>query len=67
MAVWLFVLNDDLNDQPCWHWVKNTPNIIESAHTFRSFEDCVSNARTHGFDFRQPHHFTSTRHPLVVK
>ncbi len=67
MAVWAFVLDEDRNDEPCWHWVKNTPDVIECAHTFRTFEACVAHARQHGFDFQQPHHLTSSRRPVAVK
>lgn len=64
MAVWIFMLGVTADDKTCWYWTKNHPAVVESTDPCATFEDCISDAMKHGFDFSQPYHITALRNAV---
>jgi hypothetical protein len=59
-AVWVFLLDAGKNGRSWWYWARSGPQAEGSRRRFRSFDECVTDAREHGFDFDQPYHVTAT-------
>ena len=59
-AAWIFVLSAGCRDGLCWRWMHGRWMACRSRAGFRTFDECVADARDHGFDFDQPYHVTAS-------
>ena len=58
---WIFALGTSRDGAPVWYWTRNGYTLLESVGPCATFEQCVEQARKHGFDFSQPYHLTILR------
>lgn len=58
-AAWVFLLDAGCLDGLCWCWMHGRWMACRSSGRFRTFDECVADAREHGFDFDQPYHVTA--------
>lgn len=58
-AAWVFLLDAGCLDGLCWRWTHGRWMACRSSGGFRTFDECVADAREHGFDFDQPYHVTA--------
>lgn len=59
VAVWVFVLHPGEDRRACWYWSCGAFDMEQLGRGFLTFDECVADARLHGFDFQQPYHVTA--------
>lgn len=58
-APWVFVLETRAGQRTAWRWARSGLAGESARARFFTFNECVADARRHGFDFQQPYHVTA--------